>query len=225
MTQLLIHADPGARSGLVSAWLQNNLSGAGFDVGVTTQTKYKKIHVLSDVSEVKNFQGFKIRIRPSFEKLSLQLLLFLRKNVYSMIPNFTKDEFSIETFSKVYIFAKECFAHDQQVDLNVYDHVMYFRDTFDLDKMIDLYQKVNGVVPKKQEIDAFLKNNHMNLVDIDVNSACNIAAMILQKEYEMNLLESNRLWSLTQIYNAVPVNDLYNQITTAIKAENYQSNN
>ena len=35
MNKLLIHADPGARSGFVAAWLNDDLAHAGFDAGAT----------------------------------------------------------------------------------------------------------------------------------------------------------------------------------------------
>ena len=73
MNPLLIHADPGARSGFVSAWLQDDLAKAEFDVGISAGTKFSKIHTLDSVDQIKNFSGTRIRIRPSFDKLNLHL--------------------------------------------------------------------------------------------------------------------------------------------------------
>ena len=76
---LLIHADPGTRSGFVAAWLQDKLDTAGFDVGATTNTSFFKIHNLDNHQTIKSFNGTKIRIKSTFKLLNLQLLLFLRK--------------------------------------------------------------------------------------------------------------------------------------------------
>ena len=222
-TKLLIHADPGARSGFLAAWLTDNLKDAGFDVGVTTHTNFVKIHTLNDVSKIINFSGIKIRIKPSFDKLNLQLLLFLRKNVHVQIPNFTRDEFSLETFSKTYIFSKECFEHDATLNYLHYDHVIDFCDTFNLEKLTELYVKCNNCYPAMDNINHMLKNNAMNQFPIEKNHACNIASMLFTTETKMNLEEKNRLWSLPEIYNTVNINELYDTIQSKIKATNYQT--
>jgi hypothetical protein len=77
---LLIHADPGARSGFIAAWLNDNLEFAGFDVGTTANTFFKKIHQLENFDHLTKFSGTRIRIKPTFDMLALHLLLFLRKN-------------------------------------------------------------------------------------------------------------------------------------------------
>ena len=221
--KFLIHADPGARSNFLAAWLTDNLKDAGFDVGETTHTKFVKIHTLDHVDRIINFPGIKIRIKSSFDKLNLQLLLFLRKNVHVQMPNFTKNEFSLETFSKVYIFAKECFEHDASLNYLHYDHVIDFCDTFNLEKLEELYVKCNGCYPAVDHISCMLKNNELNQILIEKNHACNIAAMLLTVETKMNLEEKNRLWSLPEIYNTVNTNELYDYIQSSIKATNYQT--
>ena len=221
--RFLIHADPGARSGFLAAWLTDNLKDAGFDVGVTTHTKFVKIHTLDHVDRIINFPGIKIRIKSSFDKLNLQLLLFLRKNVHVQMPNFTKNEFSLETFTKVYIFAKECFERDASLNYLHYDHVIDFCDTFNLEKLEELYVKCNGCYPAVDHISCMLKNNELNQILIEKNHACNIAAMLLTVETKMNLEEKNRLWSLPEIYNTVNTNELYDYMQSSIKATNYQT--
>ena len=221
--KFLIHADPGARSSFLAAWLTDNLKDAGFDVGETTRTKFVKIHTLDDVDKLINFPGIKIRIKSDLSKLDLQLLLFLRKNVHTQIPNFTRNEYSLETFSKVYIFAKECFEHDASLNYLHYDHVIDFCDTFNLEKLTELYVKCNNCYPAMDNINHMLKNNAMNQLLIEKNHACNISAMLITTETKMNLKEKNRKWSLPEIYNTVDINDIYDTIKSKIKAENYQS--
>jgi hypothetical protein len=224
MNDLLIHADPGARAHFLAAWLQNALSDAGFDVGATTSTKFFKIHNLENVTQLTSFSGPRIRIKPTFDQLALQLVLFLRKNVHTQLPNFTKNEFSLETFSKVYIFAKAQLKDDSNLNYSLYSHTINFEDTFNLEKLIDLYYKINGVWPDQKNIDSAILNNNMNQVDLDPNHACRIAAMVLETEYSANLLEKNRYWSLPVIYQTTPINKLYQTIQAKIVPKNYEQN-
>jgi hypothetical protein len=220
---LLVHADPGARSGFLAAWLTDNLKFSGFDVGATTNLNFCKIHVLDDSDKIINFPGIKIRIKPSLDKLNLHLLLFLKKNILTCPTNFIRDEFSLETFSEVYIHAKECFKDDASLNYSYYDHVIDFCDTFDLDKLADLYFKFNNRHPSLEHVNYALNNNLLNEILIEKNHACNIAAMLLATETRMNLKEENRMWSLPEIYNTNDKNELYTIIESKIKAENYQS--
>jgi hypothetical protein len=222
LNSLLVHADPGARSGFISAWLQDDLVAAEFDVGLSSGTKFTKIHHFNNADQIKNFSGPRVRVRPDFNKLNLHLLLFLRKNVYLQMPNFTRNEFSIETFSKLYIFAKECFEQDSALDHSLYDHVLFFQDTFDIEKLIQLYQAVNQREPSQINIDSAVKNNKLNQIEIDLNHACTIASMVLEIESTLNLQEKNRLWSLPEVYAETDVTDLYNTIKHLITSKNYQ---
>lgn len=224
MNELLIHADPGARSGFVAAWLQDNLEQAGFDVGETVINYFTKIHDLDNQEQLTNFHGTKIRIKSTFNLLDLHLLLFLRKNVHVQVPEFTRDEFSLETFSKVYIFAKEIFASEKQLDYTLYDYVISFDDTFDLDKLIDLYYQVNNRYPTDQQIALAVRNNTINQLQLDPNHACSIASMVLETESTMNLLEENRFWSIPVLYSTTATENLYQVIKSNIVPENYQNN-
>jgi hypothetical protein len=72
-----------------------------FDNGSSIRPQFVKIHKLKDANILKNFSGTKIRIRPSIESIDLHSLLFLRKNVYEQVPEFTRNEYSLETFTKL----------------------------------------------------------------------------------------------------------------------------
>jgi hypothetical protein len=224
LNSLLVHADPGARSGFISAWLQDNLAEAEFDVGSSSGTKFTKIHGLDYTDQIKNFSGLRVRIRPTFDKLNLHLLLFLRKNVQQQMPNFTKNEFSFEIFSKLYMTAKRWFENDSILDYSLYDHVLSFQDTFDLEKLIQLYKTVNHNEASQIHIDHAVKNNVLNQIDIDPNHACNIVSMILETESILQLQEKNRLWSITDVYAHANPTDLYNTVRDLITSSNYQTN-
>lgn len=219
----LIHADPGARSGLVGAWLANILTGKSFDVGAQDGEAFQKIHHLHmyDKNIIANFDGVKIRVRPTYRRIDLHCLLFLRKNVYEQNPTFTKDEYSLETFTKLWEFAKQCFAEDRLLDYNVYDYVLNFEDTFNTEKLINLYEKVYQKSPTKAQIDALVSTNQLSNMHVDSNHSCAILKLCLDKEKELSLEESKRFWSIVDVYNTTPVNKLYNTVLEKIKPENY----
>ena len=221
MERRLIHADPGARSGLVGAWLADMLSGVSFDVGAQDGVTFHKIHHLQDNNEIKNFNGVKIRIRPTYTKIDLHCLLFLRKNVYTQIPNFTKDEYSLETFTKLWQFAVQCFSEDYVLDNTLYDCILTFDDTFCEEKLIDLYKKVNNKTPTNAQINALNSTNQLSNIQIDTNHSCAIVKLCLNKEKELSLEESKRFWSIIDIYNTTPIEQLYKVVLEKIKPENY----
>ena len=218
---LLIHADPGARSGFVAAWLTNRLSKLAFDSGANLFPPFRKIHNLDNVADIKNFSGTKIRVRPRIESIDLHSLLFLRKNVYTQIPNFTRDEFSLETFTKLTHFSQEIFKWDQELDYNLYDIVMDFADTFDTDFMIVLYKKVVGTDPTSDMIDMLVKTNELNSITIDQNHACSILKLCLTQEQTLGLKEEHRFWSIVDVYNTTAIDQLYDTVLKSIVSSNY----
>lgn len=221
MSPLLIHADPGARSGFVAAWLTNRLSKLAFDSGANLRPPFRKIHKLDNVADIVNFTGIKIRVRPSITTIDLHSMLFLRKNVYLQIPNFTRDEYSLETFTKLTHFAQEIFEWDKELDYSVYDIVLDFADTFDNNRMIALYRKVCGIDPTNEMIDMLIKTNEINNISIDQNHACSILKLCLTQEQKLGLKEEHRFWSIVDIYNSTAVDQLYNTVLESIVPANY----
>lgn len=221
MNDLLIHADPGARSGFVAAWLTNRLSTLAFDSGASLRPPYFKIHKLNNETVIRNFSGTKIRVRPRIETIDLHSLLFLRKNVYTQIPNFTKDEYSLEAFTKLAHFSKEVFEWDQALDYNLYDIVLDFADTFDTDFMIELYKKVCSNKPSQDMITMLIETNKLNLIEIDNNHACSIVKLCLAREQALELKEEHRFWSIVDVYNTTPIDQLYDTVLRLIEPANY----
>jgi hypothetical protein len=221
MSPLLIHADPGARSGFVAAWLTNRLSKLAFDSGASLRPPFCKIHKLDNVADIVNFTGIKIRVRPSITTIDLHSMLFLRKNVYLQIPNFTRDEYSLETFTKLAHFAQEIFEWDKELDYSVYDIVLDFADTFDNNRMIALYRKVCGIDPTNEMIDMLIKTNEINNISVDQNHACAILKLCLTQEQKLGLKEEHRFWSIVDIYNSTAVDQRYNTVLESIVPANY----
>ena len=219
---LLIHADPGARSGFVAAWLTNKLGGNSFDVGVEDKPSFYKVHILGDDRKtVLNFPGVKIRIRPTYKKIDLHCLLFLRKNIHVQDPDFTKDEYSLDTLSKLWSVMTECFEQDSALDLNMYDYTINFEDTYCTTTMVALYKKVNKQEPTEQQINALQSTNHVNTIHIDKNHSTTILKLCFEKEALLKLKESERFWSIIDVYNTTPVDKLYDTVLEKIKPENY----
>lgn len=218
---LLIHADPGARSGFIAAWLTNQLTKLTFDSGASLKPRFCKIHILNNDRVLRNFMSTKIRVRPSIETIDLHSLLFLRKNVYKQIPNFTQDEYSLETFTKLTHFSQEIFKRDLEIDYSLYDIVLDFSDTFNHDYMIDLYKKVVGVAPTQNMIDMLVKTNELNHIDIDKNHACSILKLCFIQEQNLGLKEKHRFWSIVDTYNSTPVEQLYDTVLKLIAPSNY----
>ena len=218
---LLIHADPGARSGFIAAWLTDRLVTLAFDSGAVLSPPYFKIHKLNNADIIKNFLGTKIRVRPAIETIDLHSMLFLRKNVYDRIPNFTRNEYSLETFTKLTHFSQEIFKWDQELDYTLYDIVLDFADTFDNNYMIALYKKVHGFAPTTDMIDMLINTNKLNQIPIDKNHACSMVKLCLAQEQKLRLKEEHRFWSIVNVYNTTPVDQLYDTVLQLIVPENY----
>jgi hypothetical protein len=218
---ILIHADPGSRSGFVAAWLTDQLTRIEFDVGLEIKPKFVKIHKLENPAHIKEHNGLKIRIRPEIETIDIHSLLFLRKNVHTQIPEFTRNEYSLETFTKVCKFSKEIFEWDSKLDYSLYNTVLNFADTFNNEYMINLYKKVNNSDPAPVMVDTLIKTNDLNRISIDKNHACSILKLCLVQEQKLNLKEENRFWSIVDIYNSNSVNQLYDTVYHAIDSKNY----
>jgi hypothetical protein len=221
MVKLLIHADPGARGGYVASWLQNQLTSTAFDAGRINRPNYYKIHRLDYAERIKSFSGICIRIRPTLVKLDLHTLLFLRKNVQVLDPNFTKDEYSLETFAKLWNFSKEILEWDNELDYSLYDYVINFESTFDQDYMISLYQQINQCLPDANQLKILGENNALNDITIDCNHCANLVKLILTKEKKLNLEEKNRFWSVVDVFNTVPISKRLEIINDLIEPDNY----
>lgn len=219
--KLLIHADAGARSGFVAAWLTDTLTKLSFDSGKELRPPFEKIHVLRDASKIKNFQGTTIRIAPNIENIDLLNLLFLRKNIPDLYPSFTKDEYNLETYSKLASFTKDLFENDSKLDYSLYTHVINFKDTFDTDFMVKFYEKVNCKSPTESMVEILIKTNQINCLHIDKNHACSILKLCLTQEKKLGLKEEHRFWSIVDIYNTTPVEKLYDVVFNSISPENY----
>jgi hypothetical protein len=218
---LLIHADPGARSGFLAAWLTDCLTKQSFDIGAELRPAFYKIHRLLDPTDIKTFNGIKIRIRPNLEHIDLLSLLFLRKNVYTQIPDFPRDEYSLNTFTKLAHFSEEIFRWDSELDYSLYDYVIDFKDLYSNEFMEQFYILVNKKTVSTHQINILEQTNKINTILIDKNHACSILKLTLTRELQFGLKEEHRFWSIVDIYNTTQIKNLYDTVYQAIKPENY----
>ena len=218
---LFICGDPGSRLGTVAAWLTDELAYGCFEPGMEFGSNFEKQHTDFGNILVEQNKFKKIRIRPDLKKLHTHLYLFLKKNVQTQILDFTKNEFDLETFAKCTVSAKDWLEHDAQIDYSQYNYILDFHDTFDITAMIDLYRSVNKRHPSNALITNLLETNRLNDVALDKNHACNITAMVMQREMELGIKEEHRFWSVVDIYNNVQQNELYDTIYSHINKENY----
>jgi hypothetical protein len=218
---LFICADCGARSGFVGAWLLNNLSQPSFDVGKELGVFFYKEHWDIDNKKVKNFVGPKIRIKPDLKMLGIHMYLSLVKDVYGKIDDFTFSEYSIETFTKMYISALGWFEHDLQIDESLYDKVINFSDTYNTNFMVDLYKWYNSDNPSQDQIDILIETNKINFKNLELNHSCNIAALLIIKEKTLGLKEINRRWSIVDEYQNSNFSTLYDRVLNKIDLKNY----
>ena len=218
---LLICADPGARSHTLASWLLNTLTDAVFEPGIVFKDKFVKKHTDFDNTVVKNHSGPKIRIRPTYSKLAVHLYLFLIKNVYLQIPDFSRNQYDLETVTKVTEVAKYWFYHDQQINNDLYDYVINFEDTYNIEKMTKLYYQIWNKNPNTDLVKVLEKTNDLNNPTLDKNHACNIATMVLEKEHRLKFKEEERFWSMPDLYQITSPTDLYETIASCIISKNY----
>lgn len=219
---MFICADPGARSHTVASWLSSTLAYPTYEPGkVFKGSNFIKAHTDWNNQRSSSHNGIKIRIRPTYEKLAIHMHLFLTKNVYTQIPGFSKNPFDLETATKVTESAKEWFLHDNQINNDLYDHVINFQDTFDLDIMTELYMGVNKIRPTSKQLSILASTNELNSPGLSKNHACVVASMVLEKEHQLGLNEINRFWSFPEIYRTCPATELYDAVSQAIDKNNY----
>lgn len=221
MEPLLIHADPGARAHFVASWLKSELLIAEYDVGLKIKTSFTKLHTDWNNVFAKEFNGTKIRIKPSFFMLPIHLHLFLIKNVYTQIPNFPRDGFGFTTVEKLLETIKTWWYHDKQVDVSLYNKIINFSDTYNNDYMIELFKYYNDRYPSDQQISILKQTNILNFPNIDRNSACSVASMVIEQEYTNGFKEIDRYWSLQHIYKNTDTQHLYDTVYKSIIPENY----
>ena len=220
-TGLLVHADPGARSGLVAAWLTDTLSGKSFDVGQGDLPSFYKLHQTADMTKIINFLGIKIRIRPTHKKIDLHCLLFLRKNVHVLSLDFTRDEYCLETFTTLWSFAVKNFEYDSALDLTMYNYVISFESTFVTEYMVNLYKQINNREPTPNQINALVATNELNNISIPKNHSTAILKLCMDKEKQLLLKEEHRFWSIVDVYNTTPIDKLYDTVLEKTRPENY----
>ena len=87
--------------------------------------------------------------------------------------------------------------------------------------LIDFYKKITGVYPSTEMIDMLNQTNDLNNINIDKNHACSILKLTMVREQELGLQEEHRFWSIVDVYNTVPTEQLYDTVLSFININNY----
>jgi hypothetical protein len=176
--------------------LGNNLSSNAFDVGWQSYTPHVHLHTYSP-EIIKNFKGTKIFIAIGSTMLSRHLWCFLIKNIHKMHPQYTTFHYTDrQTLDCLYYACQEWYADQCATNLNEYDEIIKFEDTFDLEFMKNFYQRINNQYADDALIEAMQSSNRVNLEEIPYNHVANVCADIVNFEKLNNLIEEQRCWVL-----------------------------
>lgn len=224
VNNLLIHHDPGTRGGMLAAWLQGNLRGSKFDVGeyFNNQINYHKIHDLEDVGLIQNFNGIRIRIKQDRVKLELSMYFYLVKNVYQLLPEFSKDQFDLDTWSKMFTSHSQWLKNDNALDYSLYNYVVNFSDLYNTNYMVDLYKEINQASPNDDLVNELVNNNKLNNPILEPYHSCTLAALVLNEEFNQGLHEQDRLWSIVDVYNTYPATERHRVLNNMLAPTNYK---
>lgn len=226
---ILIHGAPGSRLGFVNAFLTNTLLPNMYDVGQTS--KFVKFHTYNKES-VKKFNGKKIYIQLSNNLLFLHLFLFFEKNVLVQDPAYKQYHQTHRTlFDKFYYTCKMWFDDERITDTSLYDYVVPFEKTYDIDYLVELYQLFNGTMPSDILLESVRTTNLKNYPNIPENHAARVAASVFNFEYKNMYLEENRLWVVNEVApfdhesgESLDKDNLYSNISKYLTMENYKFN-
>jgi len=231
--KLLIQGPPGVRIGFVNALLSDRLTDGLFDVGDEIKAGLyqvdEKLHDY-DQQHIVNFSGRSIGIKMSMNLLELHLYLFQAKNFKLIAPELTSLHHTHRLLiDKLYYSAKSWYNQQCSNDYSIFDHVITFSDTFEIDKMFELYFAFNKKPIDEKLKQAVVTTNQRNLVACPQNHSCRIAAAILNFEIENNLKEQQRLWSLNTVGNftdegvCLDPENLYQNVSQHLKLQYYDT--
>ena len=217
-----IYAPPGSRLGFLNAFLTNNLT---VEFETKLGPRFYKMHHYTDGEEFFTLSSIQTRIRIdlSYDLVDRLTYLFLHKNVYPQLPDFTKDPYCLESFTKLTRYLGMELDEEKIIDDNklMFDYRFPFKETFNIDSLITLYQNINNEYPPKSLIVKANETIKLNQPQINKNHACSIVQLVFQKERELGVLEKDRHWSIVDAYNNTPTEELYNTIDELITIDNY----
>lgn len=174
-TLLYVLGESGSCTGFVGNWMIGNLTTAHYDVGKNLNGRFAKghpsyNHTWPDLSEY----SYKVAIITDTLKLDTLLYLFADKNT-------GMDMFNVSTIIKLRSIGTEYLSAAEKVNTEDFDDSILFSDTFNRNKMIELYCNYNNRMPSDIELLALDKTNELNdiLLDKDHPIARVVNAIIL----------------------------------------------
>lgn len=227
---ILIHGAPGSRLGFLNAFLTDSLKPNLYDVGLhDIGAQSYKMHDY-DEEKLKNFKGKKFYIQLSKELLFLHLFLFFDKNVV-LDQTYRQCHYTHKMiFDKCYYSARGWINDQRVINTNLYDYIIPFDKTYDIEYLINLYQQVNGRIPSELLLESVNSTNLVNSPSIPKNHNARVAAAVFNFEHENNYTENHRLWLLNNValfdFNdgqCLDPDNLFDNVTSMLSKEKYRN--
>lgn len=224
---ILIHGSPGVRLGFINAFLTDKLQHDMYDVG--QQIPLYKFHTYNE-EKIREFKGKKIYIKLSNDLLFLHMFLFFEKNILTQIPEFQNFHYTHRNlFDKFYYSSKMWFENEKINNFTLYDHIIPFEKTYDIDYLVKLYKEFNGTPPSDVLLESAKSTNKKNFPDIPKNHAARVAALVFNFEYKNNFTDKDRRWAINEIapfeHNSgecLDPNNFFDNVNNQLKVENYR---
>lgn len=175
---LLVLAEPGARAGFVGNWLMGTLKESHYDVGIELgHTHFLKKHY--NGANQDEFTGiidgyYSIAVISDFDKLDLLLKLYYDKCISD---NSTTD--INEVLVGLLSAAERYIANARKLDRAMFDDTIKFSDTFNQERLNEIYYKFNKSYPTKAQIKIAEETNRINTIDLDDNHPCSVIKELL----------------------------------------------
>ena len=71
------------------------------------------------------------------------------------------------------------------------------------------------------QINALVETNKLSNIQVNKNHSTSIIKLCLNMERDLSLKESERFWSIVDLYNTTPESELYDTVLEKIKSKNY----
>lgn len=227
---ILIHGAPGSRLGFINSLLTNSLLPDMYDVGAESPSRFVKLHIYNE-EKVKQFAGKKIFIKVSHDLLFLQLFLYYDKNLLVQNPEVGQYHYTHRyLFDKFYYSSKMWFDDKNSTNLSLYDYIIPFENTYDINYLISLYKAFHGCDPSDKLINAAITTNQRNMPTVPDNHASRVAAEVFNFECLNEFPEQNRLWAINvaapfdhESGECLDPDNLFNNIKQMLTKEYYSA--
>lgn len=192
MANLLVLAEPGARCGFIGNWLFGSLKQAHYDVGESLGTyNFTKKHydgdgefLFTDVDR----HYYAVAIVSDIDSLDLLLKLFYDKCIYGDAA-IDMNEVLVILLST----AERYMENAKNLDTSQFDDVITFSDTFNQERLNEIYYKFNDRLPTAQEIKIAEETNKINTFELDEDHPCTVIKDLIK--FDMQMYPKQRIFN------------------------------